>query len=461
MKCPKCEAALVGGTIACKACGHRLIQASVEKWRSERNSANGNTQPVKESPIAAKLRARFAEKQAARQESNLLQFPVPLNAPIHQQPSAASAAADEPAWRSRVKASVQTHRERHNTEAMQTETVPQAKPSTETDVAAQLLLVESALKRIRRGSAVAPVPVVARVAAPPISFPSAQSHALALMPEAERYAEEQRLHEAPQISKPLDEPILELADDPLPPRRIPPAAEKLRTVRTRHSTVTNLAFQIDEEPLDLSSEEAPLSAETLPEYHTMETEPAQPATTVDRLRAKAAFHEQTLVVEEPAEEPAPSPWHTDEEVVEVKGQIWLGQPASITMRLLAGICDVEAAALLYLPFFGAYYTMENALDFDDYYVMGLMVIVVMFLYQLVTFTLNGRTLGMAIFGLRNFDVEHANLRISFKRRLKQAFGGTVGLLCPPFNFVVTRVTGFQRGFGDALAGTVTLRRAQE
>jgi hypothetical protein len=453
MKCPNCDGLISGSAVVCKACGQRLTQASIEKWRAERNAAARNEPEVKESPMAVKLRARFATKQSTRQENNLLQFPVPPNAPIHHQTAATS---NEPAWRARIKASVQSHRERQESEAAQTAESSNADRAAEADAAAQLLLVESALKRIRRVPVAPPAPVAARVAAPPISYPSAQSHALALMPEAERYAEARRERE--EMRQAHDEPVLELEDEPLPPPRLPPAAEKLRALRTRHSTLTNLAYQIDEDPLEITFDEAPLVAENLPELAlAQEEDRAQHATTADRLRAKAALHEQTFATEAP---PA-SPWHTDEEVAEVKGQVWLGQPASVPMRVLAGICDIEAAALLYLPFFGAYYTMDGALDFDDYYIMALMIVVVMFLYQLVTFTLNGRTLGMAIFGLRNFDVEQANQRISFKRRLQQAFGGTVSLLCPPFNFVVTRVTGFQRGFGDALAGTVTLRRAQE
>ena len=90
-----------------------------------------------------------------------------------------------------------------------------------------------------------------------------------------------------------------------------------------------------------------------------------------------------------------------------------------------------------------------------------MLAVVIYLYQLITYSLNGRTFGMAICGLRCAVMEEVSQPISFKRRLWQAFGGTVALLCPPLNFFVTRVTEHQRGLADALAGTITLRRTQD
>ena len=205
-----------------------------------------------------------------------------------------------------------------------------------------------------------------------------------------------------------------------------------------------------------------LAADSLPDIQADRT--LIEAKPVEILRAKASYFAEVQAAEEPQEEPE-NPWHTDAEAeaaaLESDGQVWLGKPAPIWLRTLAGVCDVEAAAILYLPFFSAYYALEGTFELNDYYLMAGMAVVVMFLYQLVTFTLNGRTIGMALFGLRNFDVARVSTHISFARRLRQALGGTIGLLCPPFNFVVTRVTGFQRGFGDALAKTVTLRRAQD
>ena len=86
---------------------------------------------------------------------------------------------------------------------------------------------------------------------------------------------------------------------------------------------------------------------------------------------------------------------------------------------------------------------------------------VVYLYQLITYSFNGRTVGMAICGLRCAALEEASRPLSFKRRLWQALGGTVALLCPPFNFLITRFTEYQRGLADALAGTITLRRARD
>ena len=467
MKCPNCEGVMPGSVAVCKACGHRLTQASVEKWRKERGtSAEAVAAP--ESPLAAKMRARFAEKQTAKSEANLIQFPVSPNAPRH----AMGTAQAEPAWRNRVKASVQNHRERQPDHELSnaSSAVAVASPTTDNLIAesgaAQLLLVESALKRIRRMPAPpAAKPVTVRVASAPINYPSAQSHALALMPEAERYAEAQRQVEEPL---PFASAVSEITPTALPHHKTS-VAESFKAHRLHKFTAAHLTLPLDEavndEVPDFAIEALPLTADTLPTLPEFQAELREDGssyeTSAARLRARAEFFAQ--VKPDQLEKEEITPWISDAEaaLTQNKANVWLGQPAPLWLRTLAGICDIEAAAMLYLPFFGAYYTMEGTLNYTDYYIMGVMVVVVMFLYQLVTYTLNGRTFGMAIFGLRNFDVERANSRISFKRRLQQAFGGTVALLCPPFNFVVTRVTGFQRGFADALAKTVTLRRAQE
>jgi uncharacterized RDD family membrane protein YckC len=144
-----------------------------------------------------------------------------------------------------------------------------------------------------------------------------------------------------------------------------------------------------------------------------------------------------------------------------KAKLWIGKPAPVWLRTLAGSVDLEAAALAYLPFFAAYTSLDGPPEGTDLYLMVAMLGVVIYLYQLITYSLNGRTFGMAICGLRCAVMEEASQPISFKRRLWQAFGGTVALLCPPLNFVVTRLTEHQRGLADALAGTITLRRTQD
>ena len=477
MKCPNCEGALPGSAVVCKSCGHRLTQNSVAKYRSEHATSGIAPVTVEESPLAAKVRARFTSGTAtkpAKLESNLIQFPVPANvtAPVKAK------ATTEPAWRDQLKARVQDRRTRqtvddttvHSIESANemalSETAPAVTAKPNPGSPDQLLLVESALKRIRRTPAPAPATVAFRAQRTPLHYPAAQSHALALMPEAERYAEAQReyepleiVNEAPSSSqKPVgSKSIIEPTPAPVA------TAQALKNLRNTHKlTGAHLTLPLDESEPDseFSFDALSLAADSLPEIQADRT--LIEAKPVEILRAKASYFAEVQAAEEQEEEPA-NPWHTDAEAaaLESDGQVWLGKPAPIWLRTLAGVCDVEAAAILYLPFFSAYYALEGSFALNDYYLMAGMAVVVMFLYQLVTFTLNGRTIGMALFGLRNFDVERVSNHISFTRRLQQALGGTVGLLCPPFNFIVTRVTGFQRGFGDALAKTVTLRRAQE
>jgi uncharacterized RDD family membrane protein YckC len=475
MKCPNCEGALLGSAVVCKSCGHRLTQNSVAKYRSEHATSSTVPAPksgVEESPLAAKMRARFTSKSIAKPESNLIQFPVPANvtAPV------TTKASTEPAWRDQLKARVQDRLTRQTVndttanEMALSETVEE-KPRREVPALEskpgspdQLLLVESALKRIRRTPAPAPATVAFRAQRKPLHYPAAQSHALALMPEAERYAEAQRKDEPLEITN--EASVSESVVTPALVAAPIATGQALKNFRSTHKlTGAHLTLPLDETEPDpeFSFDALSLAADSLPEIQADRT--LIEAKPVEILRAKASYFAEAQAAEGIEDEPEPNPWHTDAEAEAVTqesdGQVWLGKPAPIWLRTLAGFCDVEAAAILYLPFFSAYYALEGSFALNDYYLMTGMAVVVMFLYQLVTFTLNGRTIGMALFGLRNFDVERVSTHISFARRLRQALGGTVGLLCPPFNFVVTRVTGFQRGFGDALAKTVTLRRAND
>ena len=405
MKCEKCARELPGNRVICPDCGFNNAAQRVERWKAQRQLAEPAEVAAPESkpiaPAAAKIRARY--------EAKLLQFPTPVKTETEPPTESES---NEPSWRELARSKVREHQQRRAAEAAG-ETVP---PPTE-DPTTQLL-VESALKRIRRTQ---PPPVVRT------------------LPRAARHTR------GGAVARALD-----YDDEPLSVEAFvndPPII-----VRTPLQVAAPMAVPFPEpvreyvEPMPRARVEAPAPLSAAPPL--AEAEPVEAAAPLEPM-PEAAAPETPVAFDQPIEPRAK------------KANVWIGKPAPIWLRALAGSVDLEAAALAYLPFFGAYTSFDGVPGWGDLYLMASILAVVMFLYQLITYSFNGRTVGMALCGLRCVDATDASTPITFKRRMRQALGGTIGLLCPPFNFVVTRVTEYQRGLADALGGTITLRRAND
>lgn len=433
MKCEKCASEMPGSRVICPDCGFNNALHRVDKWKAQRQMPKTET-PEPEaksvSPVAAKVRARYAS------EANLIQFPITPRA----EAAAEKAPAPEPAWREQTKARVRQHLERRKTEEDGTSAEPVI-PSAPSEEITSQLIVESALKRIRRTQAPAP-PVIRQ---PLRGGNQALAHA---------YEPEEQLAPAPPETKALTDLAVQPEESALPPQ---PAAPAFRTYA--NSSPRPVVRMPSQQP----------RREAYPREHF---EVAPTANSVAEAIDDAAWSEPAASVAEtvPAvikETPRTNAHDVQTTATEAaapesrKANLWVGKPAPLWLRVLAGAVDLEAAALAYLPFFGMYTSFDGPPSWSDIYVLASSLAVVVFLYLLITYSFNGRTFGMALCGLRCVDVNDASTPIQFKRRLQQALGGTVALLCPPFNYVVTRVTSYQRGFADALGQTITLRRAQD
>jgi uncharacterized RDD family membrane protein YckC len=377
------------------------------------------------SSAAAKVRARYAS------EAKLLQFPVAAKTEVE---APKETAPREPAWRELARAKVREHQQRRQDET-DDGTQPSAS-SVQEDPTSQLT-VESALKRIRR---VQPPPTVRPMPRVPRQG-GGQAVARALDYDEQPLADQMLI--APEIAAP--EPLAIPA-----PRHVVPnaksAAPALRqatpeALRARLETIAPQPSMATEAEATL----APAIEETSPT--------TQPVVAETQAEVKAVVSPALAALEQQTAETRTTTGK--------KSNVWVGKPAPIWLRALAGAVDLEAAALAYLPFFGAYTSLDGPPEWPDLYLMASILAVVLFLYQLITYSFNGRTFGMALCGLRCVDVTDAGTPISFKRRLWQSLGGTIGLLCPPFNFIVTRVTEYQRGLADALGKTITLRRSED
>lgn len=442
MKCEKCACDLPGSRVICPQCGFNNAAQRADKWKAQRQGSPATEAtsavaapvvPTETTPAAsasssaaAKVRARYAS------EAKLLQFPV---APKTEVETPKETAPSEPAWRELARAKVREHQQRR--QGGGDDSTP---PSPIQDDPTSQLIVESALKRIRR---VQPPPTVRPLPRVP-RHSGGQAVARALDYD-EQPLEEQTLvtpavvAPAP-LATPAPRPVIANAKSAAPAlRQATPEAlrARLETIAPRQEMAAVTAVT--------EATPAPAIEEFIPTQQSVVAETAVEAEAVVS-PALAALEQQTAETRATAGK---------------KSNVWVGKPAPIWLRALSGAVDLEAAALAYLPFFGAYTSLDGPPEWADLYLMASILAVVLFLYQLITYSLNGRTFGMALCGLRCVDVTDAGIPISFKRRLWQSLGGTIGLLCPPLNFVVTHLTEYQRGLADALGKTITLRRAED
>ncbi|MBI1762085.1 MAG: RDD family protein [Acidobacteria bacterium] len=446
MKCEKCACELPGSRVTCLQCGFNNAAQRADRWKAQRQAAQPNEQPLAEqvtakvasktlaetapptspaprstaSAAAARVRARYAS------EAKLLQFPVTAK-PEAEAPKAT--ASSEPAWRELARAKVREHQQRRNGDG--DDNTP---PTPVSDDPTSQLIVESALKRIRRTQA----PPVVRALPRITRHSGGQAVARALQ------YDEQPVEEAPpatpvtapEAPQPEPAPAPALRAVAAGPRVAPQPMSQvaLASLRARLDTVvpnnTALSGVAENATAPMTDEAQVMPAPT----------PEQPVTP-----AEAAFEQQAELRAQTSK----------------KSNVWIGKPAPIWLRALAGAVDLEAAALAYLPFFGAYTSLDGPPGWSDFYLMASILAVVLYLYQLITYSFNGRTFGMALCGLRCVDMTDASTPVPFNRRLWQALGGTIALLCPPLNYIVTRLTEHQRGLADALGQTITLRRAED
>ncbi len=430
MKCEKCACALSGSRVICPQCGFNNAAQRADKWKAQRQgsppteptppTASTEATPAASavSSAAARVRARYAP------EAKLLQFPVqPKAEPKAETEAAQQTAPSEPAWRELARAKVREHQQRRQDAAD-----GHTPPAIPEDPTSQLI-VESALKRIRRTQVpptVRPLPRMPR---------NSGGQAVARALEYDEEPVEETLPVVAEIAAPESAPALRTVSTNANSIAQPPRQATPESLRARLEAIVPAAAVAEAAP-------TPVSAET----SVTATPDAEPTVT-PALAAPAL-----IALEQQAETHANAG---------KKSNVWIGKPAPIWLRALAGAVDLEAAALAYLPFFGAYTSLDGPPGWSDLYLMASILAVVVYLYQLITYSFNGRTFGMALCGLRCVDLTDASTPIPFKRRLWQALGGTLGLLCPPFNFVVTRVTEYQRGLADALGQTITLRRSED
>src|SRR5262249_51550566 len=134
------------------------------------------------------------------------------------------------------------------------------------------------------------------------------------------------------------------------------------------------------------------------------------------------------------------------------------KPASLWLRILAGACDFEIIATAYLPLFGAYATLNTALGGGSIFLMGILMGVVVFIYQLAMLSIAGRTFGMAMLNLNLVNTDDDQMPVTRRQKMLRAWAATFAFLLPPINLMIMRLNRSNRSLPDLISGTTITGR---
>jgi uncharacterized RDD family membrane protein YckC len=454
---------------------------------------------------------RSINYERSNSEDNLIRFPVTTTSmtgavPVSLAVKSGAATIDDsalPEWRLRVREKVRESRERRGVEPapVAPEDSPSSsgsltssgdgrepgsgrkkrEPAVEIDEAVldPNPIVESALKRIRRSTAMAAQtspPTGNRVLASggqalnlaleipdEISENRPSGNARPVRPEARPEARPE-VSSSRNISSEVEEPIIEKTvavsaraeavatesrealptSEPLPgttqlqpemspgPRRV--VSRGQRASHPAHSPATRASSPT------ASPRQSRPSVPTAPAVATEKTvqvaESAPAVRTTKRLKTQAPPIETTIVgVPHSAE-----------------GQN--GGRATFWVRTLAAGCDFEIIAVSFLPIFGAYAVLNTILEQETLVLMLVLLTSLTFVYQAVTLTIAGRTYGMAMLNLRLISLGEDPELITKRQRLMRAWAATIAFLLPPLNLLVRQSNVRRLSLPDLVSNTI-------
>jgi uncharacterized RDD family membrane protein YckC len=135
------------------------------------------------------------------------------------------------------------------------------------------------------------------------------------------------------------------------------------------------------------------------------------------------------------------------------------EPALLYSRLLAGVCDFEIIFTAFLLIFGSYATSNNATSFGDEsrFLTALLLLAVVFIYQIVMLAFAGRTFGMALLNLNVVNTGDENLPVTLWRKMLRASAATIVFICFPL-YLTAWLNVSRRTLPDLISGTTVAQR---
>jgi uncharacterized RDD family membrane protein YckC len=408
MNCESCGNELIGAAIICRACNHNnALHMRLTRRRADLR-LNQSTRSRMSGPLAG-LPTIVPRKDA---DVNLLHFPSALNRQASTPPRTVAESEPEaptyPPWRAELKERVRQIKEkRAGSELMAPKPSPVQSSRGEAGEAKlnRDSIVESALSRIRWTSR---------------DTERQRDGETARQRDGETARQRDAEMESPSV---LPSPLPYVSSSSRPsvgPSTLPSVTSSLRHSVTR--PICDSAGTKTASP-QASTGEAPISAP-----------PA--GATVKYAETRA------IEIAEAIEQPG-----TDVE------------PAPLFARMLAGVCDFEIVFTAFLLIFGAYATLNDATLFgaESPLLMSLMLLAVVFIYQIVMLVFAGRTFGMALLKLNLVNADDESMPVTLWQKILRASTATIVFICFPLHLSAW-LSASRRTLPDLISGTTVAQQ---
>jgi uncharacterized RDD family membrane protein YckC len=408
MKCESCGNELTGAAIICRTCNHNnALHMRLTRRRADLR-LNQSTRSSVSGPLAG-LPTIVPRKDA---DVNLLHFPSALNrqaAPARQTVAESDPEAPtHPPWRAELKERVRQIKEKRAGSELIAPKPSPVQLSRGGGGEAKLnrnSIVESALNRIRW-----------------TSRETERQRDRETERQRDRETEKQRDRNMESSSVPPSPlPYVSTSSRPsVAPSSLPSVTPSLHHSVTR--PVSNSA-ETKTASLQNSTGKAPISAAPT--------------------RAPVKYAEtQFIEIEQSIEQPG-----TDVE------------PAPLFARMLAGVCDFEIVFTAFLLIFGAYATFNNATLFSaaSRLLMALLLLAVVFVYQIVMLVFAGRTFGMALLKLNMVNTDDESMPVTLWQKILRASGATFVFICFPLHLSAC-LSASRRTLPDLISGTTVAQQ---
>ena len=140
------------------------------------------------------------------------------------------------------------------------------------------------------------------------------------------------------------------------------------------------------------------------------------------------------------------------------------EAATLPKRVAAAVIDAEIIASSLLPLFGAYFFLSGWFEAPTFYIPILIAVLLITAYYFVTYSLAGRTMGMAWCNLHLANLSTASeplapttTTFTIRQAIMRALGGTISLVLFPLNILCIARSDERLSISDYLSETQVVR----
>ncbi len=137
------------------------------------------------------------------------------------------------------------------------------------------------------------------------------------------------------------------------------------------------------------------------------------------------------------------------------------KPATLYSRLMVGVCDFVIVLLAFPLILVSYAASNGGASFgkESGLPMALLLIAIVFIYQIVMLGVAGRTFGMALLDLNLVNANDEHMPVTGLQKTLRASTATIAFICFPLLLIAAFIAS-RRTLPDLISGTTVVRYGQ-